>query len=135
MRDIARRECTGDNVASRNQRGRTCKMRPRIGPEGNNGIGGRGLNQKLQGRIGIKDPHAKLQLRLRIEQMSDGIDVKIFRLENEKPQAESFMPLRKMDLVEGSTTAEMEETADKEGAGHVESLAPTVGERERQFFK
>jgi hypothetical protein len=82
--DIARRECTGDNVASRNQRGRTCKTRPWIGPECNNDIGDRGLNQKLQGRIGIKDPDAKLQLRLRIEQTSDEIDVKIFRLENEK---------------------------------------------------
>jgi hypothetical protein len=96
MRDIARMKCTGDNVASRNQRGRMCKMRPWIGPECNNGIEGRGLNQKLQGRIRIKDPDAKLQLHLRIEQMSDGIDVKIFRLENQKRTAESIMALRKM---------------------------------------
>jgi hypothetical protein len=53
MRDIARRECNGDNVASRNQRGRTCKKRPWKGSQCNNGIGGRRLNQKLQGRIGI----------------------------------------------------------------------------------
>jgi hypothetical protein len=96
MRDIARRECTGDNIASRNQGGRTCKMRPWIGSECNNGIGGRGLNEKLQGRIGIKDPDANLQLCLRIEQTSDGIDVKTFRLENEKRTAESFMALQKM---------------------------------------
>jgi hypothetical protein len=96
MRDIARRECTGENVASRNQRGRTCKMRPWIGPEFNNGIGGRGFNQKLQGGIEIKDTDTKLQLRPRIEQTSDGIDVKIFRLENEKRTAETFMALRTM---------------------------------------
>jgi hypothetical protein len=96
MRDIARRECTVDNVVSRNQRGRTCKMRPWIGLECNNGTRGRGLNQKLQGRSRIKDPDAKLQLHLRIEQTSDGIDVKIFRLENEKRTTESFMVLRKM---------------------------------------
>jgi hypothetical protein len=95
-RDIARGECTGDNVASRNQRGRTCKMRPWRGSECNIGIGDRGLNQKLQGIIGIKDPDAKLQLLLRIEQKSDEIDVKIFRLENEKQTAESFMALRRI---------------------------------------
>jgi hypothetical protein len=59
-------------------------MRPWIGPECNNGIGGQGFNQKKQGRIGIKDPDAKLQLHPWIEQMSDGIDVKIFRLEIKK---------------------------------------------------
>jgi hypothetical protein len=95
-RDIARRECTGDNVASRNQRGRTCKMRPWIGSKCNNSIGDRGLNQNLQGRIGIKNPDAKLQLRLRIEQTSDEIGVKIFKLVNEKRTAESFMALRKI---------------------------------------
>jgi hypothetical protein len=71
-------------------------------------------------------------LRLRIEQTSDGIDVKIFRLENEKRTAEQFMALRKNEeigLVEGSTPAEMEEAADEEGAGLVESPAPTVGAR------
>jgi hypothetical protein len=31
-----------------------------------------------------------------MEHTSDGIDVKIFRLENEMPTAESFMALRKM---------------------------------------
>jgi hypothetical protein len=70
-------------------------MRPWTVSECNNGIRGRGLTQKPQGRIGIKDPDAKLQLRLRIEQMSDGIDVKIFRLENEKRTAESFMGVTK----------------------------------------
>jgi hypothetical protein len=38
------------------------------------------------------------------------------------------MKNEEMDLVEGSTTAEMEEAADKEGTGLVESPAPTVGE-------
>jgi hypothetical protein len=96
MRDMARRECTGDNVGSSNQRGRTCKKRPWIGSQGNNGIGGRRLKQKPQGRIGIKNPDAILQMRLRIEQTSDGIDVKHFRLQNEKQTAESLMALRKM---------------------------------------
>jgi hypothetical protein len=40
-----------------------------------------------------------------------------------------------MDLVEGSTSAEMEEAADQEGASHVESLAQSVGEREQGIFK
>jgi hypothetical protein len=40
-----------------------------------------------------------------------------------------------MDIVEGSTTAEMDEDADKEGAGIVESSAPTLGVRERGIFK
>jgi hypothetical protein len=40
-----------------------------------------------------------------------------------------------MDLVEGSTPAEMEEAADKEGARLVESPAPNVGEWERGIFK
>jgi hypothetical protein len=96
MRDIARRECTGDNVALRNQRGRTCKKRPWKGSQCNNGIGGRGLKQKLQGRIGIKDPDDILQMSLRIEQTSNGIDVKHFRLQNENRTAESLMALRKM---------------------------------------
>jgi hypothetical protein len=96
MRDIARRECTGDNVASSNQRGHTCKKRPWIGSQCNSGIGGRGLKQKLQGRIGIKNPDAILQMRLRIEQTSDGINVKHFRLQNKKRTAESLMVLRKM---------------------------------------
>jgi hypothetical protein len=61
-------ECTRDNVASRTQRGHTSEMRPWTGPECNNGIRDRCLNQKLQGRIGIKDPDPKLQLCLRIVQ-------------------------------------------------------------------
>jgi hypothetical protein len=40
-----------------------------------------------------------------------------------------------MDLVEGSTPAEMEETADKEGAGLVETPAPTLGVKEIGIFK
>jgi hypothetical protein len=40
-----------------------------------------------------------------------------------------------MDIVEWSTTAEMEEAADEEGAGLVESPAPTLGVRERGIFK
>jgi hypothetical protein len=39
-----------------------------------------------------------------------------------------------MDFVEGSTTAEMEEAADKGGAGRVESTATTLGVRERGIF-
>jgi hypothetical protein len=96
MRDIARSECTGDNVASSNQRGRKCKKRPWIGSECNNGIRDRGLNHKLQGRIGIRDADAILQMCLRIERTSDGIDVKHFRLHNEKRTAESLMALQKM---------------------------------------
>jgi hypothetical protein len=83
MSDIARRECTGCNVASNNQRERTCKKRQWIGSQCNNGIEGRRLNQKLQGRIGIKDPDAILQMSRRIEKTSDGIDVKHSRLQNE----------------------------------------------------
>jgi hypothetical protein len=44
----------------------------------------------------IQDPDRCQQLRRRMEHTSDGIDVKIFRLENEMPTAESFMALRKM---------------------------------------
>jgi hypothetical protein len=39
-----------------------------------------------------------------------------------------------MDLVEGSTSAEMEEAAGK-GAGLAESPAPNLGQRERGIFK
>jgi hypothetical protein len=83
-RDIARKECTRDDVASRNQRGHTSGTRPWIGLECNNGIRGQGLNQKLQFRIRIKNPDARRQLHLRIEQTADGIDGTIFRLENAK---------------------------------------------------
>jgi hypothetical protein len=82
-RDTARRECTEDNVASRNQRGCMSGMRPWIRSECNNTIRGRGLEQKLQGSIGIKDPERRL-LHPTIEQTSDGIDGTIFRLENAK---------------------------------------------------
>jgi hypothetical protein len=85
MRDIARRECTGDNVASRNLRGRKCKKRQWKGSQCNNGIEGRRLNQKLQGEIGIKDPDPILQMARRIEHTSDGIDVKHSRLQSEQP--------------------------------------------------
>jgi hypothetical protein len=40
-----------------------------------------------------------------------------------------------VDLVEGSTTAKMEDAADKEGAGLVESPAAKLGQRERRIFK
>jgi hypothetical protein len=96
MRDIARRECTGGNVASNNQRERRCKKRQWIGSQWNNGIEGRRLNQKLQGRIGIKDPDAILQMSLWIKQTSDGIDVKHSRLQNEKRTGESLMEVWKM---------------------------------------
>jgi hypothetical protein len=57
--DIARRECTGDNIASRTQRGRTSELRPWIGPECNNGIRGRGLNQKATRQNRNKGPRRK----------------------------------------------------------------------------
>jgi hypothetical protein len=135
---IARRECNGDNVASRDQSGGTCKKRPWKGSQCNNGVGGRGLKQKLQSRIEIKDTEDILQMSLRIEQTSDGIDVKHSRLHEETRTAESIdggAKNEEMDPVEGSTTAEMEEDADKDGAGLVESPATTLGVRERGIFK
>jgi hypothetical protein len=93
---IASREFNGDNVASTNQRGRTCKKRPRRGSTCNNGIGGRGLQQKLRSRIGIKDTRDILHMSLRIAQTSDGNEVKNSRLHNENRIAESLMEERNM---------------------------------------
>jgi hypothetical protein len=93
---IARRECNGDNVASREHSGRTCKKTPWRGSKCNNGIQGRGLQQKLQSRIGIKDQDDIMDMSLRIEQTADGIDVKHSRLQNEKQTAESLMEERNM---------------------------------------
>jgi hypothetical protein len=91
MRDVDRRECTRDNVASRNQRGRKCKKRPWRGSQCNNGLWSTGLQQELQRRVGIKDPGEILPMSLGIEKTSDGIDVRYSRLQNEKSTAESLM--------------------------------------------
>jgi hypothetical protein len=97
MRDIARRECTGDKVASRNQRGRKWKKRQCKGTQCNNGVQRRGLQQKLGSRTRIKEPDDILQMSLRIERTSDGVDIKHSRLQNEKRRAQSLMEERNME--------------------------------------
>jgi hypothetical protein len=62
-----------DDIALRTRKGQTEENKRLKGPECKNGVRYRGLRQQLQGKIGIKDPDTRRQLRLRIQKMSDEI--------------------------------------------------------------
>jgi hypothetical protein len=62
------------------------------GPDCKNGVRCRGLRQQLQGKIGIKDPDTRWQLRLRIEKMSH----EIFRGKIAKQDVGTYSGLRRI---------------------------------------